>query len=69
LLGFDAKAGWPGWDAVEALMPQAETADLIVELRSQSLGVGTYVSTFDHLQEVVGKEAEKVLAARKDALK
>lgn len=69
LLGFDAKAGWPGWDEVNALIPQAETGDLIVELRSQSLGVGSYVSEFDHLQEISGKEAERAMATRKEALK
>lgn len=34
ILGFDAKEGWPGWDLVLALMPQAEIHDLIIELRS-----------------------------------
>lgn len=52
LLGFDARPGWPGWDAVQALMPEAETGDLIVEVRSHSLGVGTFETVFDHLQEV-----------------
>jgi len=59
LLGFDARPGWPGWDEVEALMPQAETQDLIVELRSASLGVGSYATEFGHLQECTGREAEK----------
>ena len=48
-------------------MPQAETGDLIVELRSQSLGVGTFTSRFDHFQEIAGREAEKVVAARLEA--
>ena len=45
-------------------MPQAEMHDLIVELRSVTLGVGTYTERFDHLQELTGKLAEKVLAGR-----
>jgi elongation factor G len=44
-----------GWDAVEALVPQAEMPDLIIELRSQTQGLGTYVRQFDHLAEARGK--------------
>ncbi|NCU21498.1 elongation factor G, partial [Candidatus Falkowbacteria bacterium] len=68
LLGFDAKPGWPGWDEVMALMPEAETVDLIVDLRSQSLGVGTFATAFDSLQEISGKEAERILAERRATL-
>ena len=66
LLGFDAKADWPGWDQVEATMPQAEMHDLIIELRSLTLGVGNYSKKFDHLAEVRGplpQRAEKAHAA------
>ncbi|MBP6736909.1 MAG: elongation factor G, partial [Rhodobacteraceae bacterium] len=62
LLGFDAREGWPGWDEVQALIPQAETHDLIVELRAASLGVGSYQARFAHLQDCTGREAEKALA-------
>ena len=51
LMGFDAKPGWPGWDEVVALIPAAEMADIVTELRSVSLGVGTMISEFDHLQK------------------
>ncbi len=61
ILGFDAKPDWSGWDTVEANMPASELHDLIVELRSVTLGVGTYTTRFDHLQELTGKLAEKVL--------
>ncbi len=64
ILGFDAKPGWSGWDAVAANMPASEIHDLIVELRSVTLGVGTYTTRFDHLQELTGKLAEKVLSHR-----
>jgi elongation factor G len=63
ILGFDAKPDWPGWDLVTAHMPLAELHDLIVELRSATLGVGTYTERFDHLQELTGKLAERVLAS------
>jgi len=69
LLGFDAKAGWKGWDEVVAQLPQAETADLINELRSLTLGVGFFTSEFDHLQEISGKIADDVVAARAEELK
>ena len=39
------------WDDVEALVPEAELHDLVVELRSQSMGLGSYRSRFDHLAE------------------
>jgi elongation factor G len=64
ILGFDGKEGWDGWDQVEANMPMSELHDLIVELRSVTLGVGTYGARFDHLQELTGKLAEKVLQTR-----
>lgn len=64
ILGFDARPGWPGWDEVQAHMPQAELGDLIIELRSLTLGVGSFAADFDHLQELHGREAERVIGAR-----
>ncbi len=62
ILGFDARPGWPGWDVVEAMMPEAETGDLIIEIRSATLGVGGFTSTFDHMAELTGRLADDVLA-------
>jgi elongation factor G len=64
ILGYDAKPDWPGWDVVSAHMPQSELHDLIVELRSLTLGVGSFAHHFDHMQEMTGRPAEKVLAMR-----
>ena len=64
ILGFDSREGWPGWDTVEAHIPENEMADLIVELRSATAGVGTYSSRFHHLSELNGKLADQVLAGR-----
>ena len=61
ILGFDARAGWTGWDTVAAHLPQAEMHDLIIELRSATMGVGSFAWTFDHLAELTGKPAEKVI--------
>ena len=38
ILGYDAKEDWPGWDVVRAHLPRSELHDLIVELRSLTLG-------------------------------
>ena len=51
ILGFAEKGEWSGWDEVEALVPEAELHDLIIELRSQTMGLGTYRRHFDHLAE------------------
>ncbi len=61
ILGFDAREGWPGWDSLTAMMPEEEVHDLIVDLRSATLGVGTFRSEFDHLQELTGHNADKVI--------
>ncbi|MGH6975325.1 MAG: elongation factor G, partial [Stellaceae bacterium] len=64
ILGYDAKADWTGWDVVATDMALAEMHDLIIELRSVTLGTGTFTHRFDRLQELTGKLADKVLAAR-----
>lgn len=61
ILGFDAREGWRGWDTVEALMPEAEIGDIIIEVRSLTQGVGSYTTRFDHLQEMAGRPADKVI--------
>lgn len=61
LLGYDARPGWTGWDEVSALMPEAEVADMIVEIRSVTHGVGSFGTSFDHLQELVGRTAERIV--------
>lgn len=68
LLGYDARPGWEGWDEVTAYLPQSETHDLIVELRSLTQGAGGYVAAFDRLQELPGKQGDKIVAQRKAAL-
>jgi len=65
LLGYDARPGWTGWDEVSALMPEAEVADMIVEIRSVTQGIGTYRTEFDHLQELAGRTAERIVEETK----
>ena len=67
ILGFDSKGGWQGWDEVKAHMPQSELYDLINELRSLTLGVGTFTWKFDHLSELMGRDAEMIVSEHKAA--
>lgn len=64
MLGMGPRDGWPGWDRVEALIPEAEMAGLEAEFRSQSQGLATYEAEFDHLAELNGTLAEKVVSSR-----
>ena len=57
ILGYAAKEGWEGWDAVEALVPAAELQDFIIELRSLTQGLGSYTHRFDHLAEAAAQVA------------
>ncbi|KAA5607373.1 elongation factor G [Roseospira marina] len=68
ILGFDQKEGWDGWDVVHGMLPQSEIHDLIVELRSATMGVGTFSWEFDHLQELSGRDADQVVDRRKAIL-
>jgi elongation factor G len=63
ILGFEPMSDWKGWDKISAYIPQAEMQDLIVELRSLTLGVGYFNWQFDRLQEVPEKLTERILAA------
>ena len=65
LLGYDARPDWNGWDEVSALMPESEVADMIVEIRSVTQGIGTYRTQFDHLQELAGRTAERIVEQAK----
>jgi len=58
ILGYEARPGWQGWDQVSAYLPQAEMQNLIGELRSLTLGLGTFDWQYDHLQEVPEKVAK-----------
>ena len=62
ILGYDAKEGWAGWDEVTVQLPQSEMHDLVIELRSMTMGVGTFQWEFDHLQELSGKDADTVVS-------
>jgi elongation factor G len=67
ILGFDTREGWNGWDVVRAKMPESEIGDLIIEVRSATAGVGAFTYKFDHMAELVGRTADQIVAARKQA--
>jgi len=46
-------------------MPEAEVADMIVEIRSVTQGIGTYRTEFDHLPELVGRTADRIVEETK----
>ena len=60
IVGSDAREGWEGWDEVHALVPASEMQDLIIELRSATAGVGSFVQAFDHLAELNGRMADEI---------
>jgi elongation factor G len=64
MLGLGPRLGWTGWDRIEALIPEAELSGLEAELRSQSQGLATYEAQFDHLAELNGPLADKVIQQR-----
>ena len=61
MLGMGPRDGWTGWDRIDALIPEAELSGLEAELRSQSQGLATYEAEFDHLAELNGPLADKVI--------
>jgi elongation factor G len=67
ILSFDTRDGWSGWDCVRATMPEAEIGDLIVELRSATAGAGSFTRQFERMAEVTGRDADKIIAAHRDA--
>ncbi|WP_011581444.1 MULTISPECIES: elongation factor G [Chelativorans] len=64
ILGFNTRPGWPGWDVVEAMVPEAEMGNLIIELRSATAGVAGYRAAFDHMAELTGRLADDALNSR-----
>jgi elongation factor G len=60
IVGSDTRRGWAGWDEVRAQVPASEMQDLIIELRSATAGVGSFVQRFDHFAELSGRLADEV---------
>ncbi len=67
ILSFDTREGWPGWDVVRAMIPEAEIGNLIVEIRSATAGAGGFTTSFDHMAEIAGRTADQIVAAHRPA--
>jgi elongation factor G len=67
ILGYDSRPGWSGWDVINAMIPESEIGDLIVELRSATAGVGSFSTHFDHMAELSGRPADLVLQSQTKA--
>lgn len=66
ILGYEAKAGWGGWDEIRTHIPQGEMHDLIVSLRSLSQGTGFFAWAYDHLQEVPEGLAKSIVEGARE---
>jgi elongation factor G len=64
ILGFDRDEAVKGWDIFRALVPGSALADLVRALRSATQGIGYLSKTFDHFEEIYGKEADAIIRAR-----
>ena len=67
ILSYGASDSRAGWDAVKALVPQAELPRYLTELRTATQGLGYYVAEHDHFEFAPPKVTQAVTAERKEA--
>lgn len=63
VLGFDRDETAKGWDIFRALVPGGALDELARALRSATQGIGYFSKTFDHFEELYGKEADAIIRA------
>lgn len=63
VLGFDRDETAKGWDIFRALVPGSAFDELARSLRSSTQGIGYFSRSFDHFEELYGKEADAVIGA------
>jgi elongation factor G len=63
VLGFDRDETAKGWDIFRALVPGGALDELARALRSATQGIGYYSKSFDHFEELYGKEADAIVKA------
>lgn len=63
VLGFDRDEAARGWDIFRALIPGSALEDLARSLRSATQGIGYFSKSFDHFEELYGKEAQTIVTA------
>jgi elongation factor G len=67
ILAFAPKDDWPGWDEIEAYMPEVHTRDFITELRGITHGLGIFEAEFDHMAELAGRLADEIIKRQSHA--
>ena len=67
ILSYGASDSRAGWDAVKALVPQAELPRYLTELRTATQGLGYFVAEHDHFEFAPPKVTQAVTAERKEA--
>jgi len=63
VLGFDRDDSAKGWDIFRALIPGHALDELSHSLRSATQGIGWFSKSFDHFEELYGKEADAIIRA------
>lgn len=63
VLGFDRDEAAKGWDTFRALVPGNVLDELARSLRSATQGIGYFAKSFDHYEEMYGKEADAIVTA------
>ncbi len=66
ILSYGACEGRPGWDSVQALVPQAELGRYLTELRTASQGLGYFVAEHDHFEFAPPKVVQTVTESRRE---
>lgn len=67
VLGFDRDPDARGWDVFRAQLPGGALEDVAQALRSSTQGIGWFESSFDHFEEVHGRDADRVVEMRRSA--
>ncbi len=60
VLGFDRDPACRGWDIFRALLPAASEEELVQGLAAATQGTAWHETSFDHYEELYGREAERI---------
>jgi len=60
VLGFDRDPACRGWDIFRALLPAAAEEELVAGLAAATQGTAWHETSFDHYEELYGREAERI---------
>jgi elongation factor G len=63
IIGFDRDEAAKGWDVFRAAVPRNGLDDLALSLRAATQGIGWFSKSFDHFEELYGREADAIVIA------